>query len=280
MTATTWSTSAEACRALGVERKTLIKWADEGHIRCLRPGGTGNRKFDIASVLPEARAAPVASAEPAYIVNAIYGRVSTRKQKPYLDTQVAGLLAKYPDYQVFTDVCSGINFRRKGLKALLELAFAGRLRVVRVAHRDRLCRFAFDLLEWLLEKHGAKIIVESDDSDSPERELADDVISIITVFGARLYGSRSKRGKRKRQEEGKDGGGAEAIRDDAAADGGSATSDSLGEDVPDCGPDAGASTLLRGGTLVVQRGGGSGKKRGRPPKQRAPMAEDYEGGAA
>ena len=278
---TDWVTSAEACRRLGVERRTLIRWADEGHIRVLRLG-TGNRKFDVASVLPE-RASLAPETEDAVIppVDAIYARVSTRKQKTYLDNQVADLKAKYPDHEVFTDVCSGINFRRKGLKALLELAFAGRLRVVRVAHRDRLCRFAFDLIEWLLERNGAKIIVEANDADTPERELADDVLSIITVFGARLYGSRSKRGgKRKRAEEGQDGAGAEAVRGDSASDGGSAASDSLGETVPDVGPSAGASTLLRGGALELQRSGGGGKKRGRPPKRRAVVEEGDGGGAA
>ena len=281
--ATNWVTSGAACQALGIDRRTLVKWADQGRIRTLRPGGTGNRRFDLSSILPEnaGRAQPDEDKEPATLVDAIYARVSTRKQKPYLDNQVEDLKSKYPDHQVFTDVCSGLNFRRKGLKALLELAFAGRLRVVRVAHRDRLCRFAYDLLEWLFQKHGAKIIVEADDADTPERELADDVLSIITVFGARLYGSRSKRrGKRKRpEEEGQDGAGAGKLPDQASAGGGPAVSDSLGEAVPDVGPDAGASTLLRGGALELQRGGGSGKKRGRPPKRRNIVAKGDVRGA-
>lgn len=250
----------------------------------MRPGGTGNRRFDLSSILPEnaGRAQTDLGEEPAAPVDAIYARVSTRKQKPYLDNQVEELKSKYPDHQVFTDVCSGINFRRKGLKALLELAFAGRVRVVRVAHRDRLYRFAYDLLEWLFQKHGAKIIVEADDADTPERELADDVLSIITVFGARLYGSRSKRrGKRKRpEEEGQDGAGAGQLPDQASAGGGSTVSDSLVEAVPDVGPDAGASTLLRGGALELQRGGGSGKKRGRPPKRRDVVAKGDGRGSA
>jgi excisionase family DNA binding protein len=281
--ATDWVTSGAACRALGIDRRTLVKWADQGRIRTLRPGGTGNRRFDLSSILPEKAggAQTDLGEEPAAPVDAIYARVSTRKQKPYLDNQVEDLKSKYPDHRVFTDVCSGINFRRKGLKALLELAFAGRLRVVRVAHRDRLCRFAYDLLEWLFQKHGAKIVVEAADADTPERELADDVLSVITVFGARLYGSRSKRGKRKRsEEEGQDGAGPGQLPDQASAGGGSAVSDSLGEVVPDVGPDAGASTLLRGGALELQRGGGSGKRRGRPPKLRAAVDQGDGRGSA
>jgi hypothetical protein len=47
-------------------------------------------------------------------------------------------------------------------------------------------------------------VAEDGDSKTPESELADDVLSIITVFGARLYGARGKRGKatRKRRDDG------------------------------------------------------------------------------
>ena len=277
---TVWVTSAVACQQLGVARHTLTRWADEGRIRCLRPGGTGNRKFDVSSVLPENTGRVGDSVEEVPKVDVIYARVSTRKQKPYLDNQVADLKSKYPDHQVFTDVCSGINFRRKGLQAVLDLAFAGRLRVLRIAHRDRLCRFAYALIEWVLSKHGAKIVVEADDADTPERELADDVLSIITVFGARLYGSRSKRGaKRKREQEGQDGAGAGAVPNEASSDGRSAASDSLGEAVSVLPAGAGVATLLRGGALELQRGGGSGKKRGRPPKVRASVEENHGGSA-
>ena len=62
---------------------------------------------------------------------------------------------------------------------------------MRVAYRDRLCRFAYDLIEHIFKHHGTKITVESDDASSPEGELAEDVLSIITVFSARMYGRRS-----------------------------------------------------------------------------------------
>ena len=276
---TEWLKSAEACRRLGVGRQTLTKWAEEGRIRILRPGGKGNRQFDISSVLPEniGRSITESPSTNALKIDAIYARVSTRKQKAYLENQVADLKAKYPDHQVYTDVCSGINFRRKGLKALLELSFTGRLRVVRIAHRDRLCRFAYDLIEWLLDKHGTKIVVEAGDSNTPERELADDVLSIITVFGARLYGARSRRGgKRKRAEEDQDRARTETVRGDSSSDGGPAASDSLGETVSDIESGARASTLLRSGALELQRGRGSGKKRGRTPKLR-PVVEEGDG---
>lgn len=60
-----------------------------------------------------------------------------------------------------------------------------------LAYRDRLCRFAYDLLECIFKHHGTTITVEADDTLSPEGELAEDVLSIITVFSARMYGRRS-----------------------------------------------------------------------------------------
>ena len=61
-----------------------------------------------------------------------------------------------------------------------------------VAYRDRLCRFAYDLIEYLFLKHDTTICVEAHDSNAPEHELAEDVVAIITVFGARMYGRRSR----------------------------------------------------------------------------------------
>jgi predicted site-specific integrase-resolvase len=139
-------------------------------------------------------------------VDAIYARVSTRKQLDDLERQLAALRAAHTGAKEFSDCASGLNFKRKGLKAILQLAFEGRLRYVYVAHKDRLCRFAYDLIEHVLDKHGAKIVVDAQDqhSASVEQDLADDVLAVVTVFGARLHGRRSgqQQGcKRKRAEQ-------------------------------------------------------------------------------
>ena len=192
----------KACEVLGICSRTLTKWADEGVINFIRPGASGHRLFDVESVgdvavsdLPKPEHTASQDA-----VKAIYARVSTRKQLPYLETQIATLKTKYPDHVVFSDCASGLNFKRKGLLSLLQLAFDRRLQVVHIAYKDRLCRFAYELLEHIFKKHGVQIIVETDGHDAPERELADDVLSIITVFGARIHGKRSGIGRRKQQQ--------------------------------------------------------------------------------
>ena len=165
----------------------------------------------VAKPVAAATTPPPAPADTA-AADVIYARVSTRKQQADLDRQVAALRAAHPAAgRVLTDVCSGINFRRRGLGTLLDLAFAGRVRTVpgrvarrashrppaHVAHRDRLCRFAFDLIEDVLRRCGAVVAVDSHDpaTSTPEGELADDLLGIVTVFGARLYGARSGRGR-------------------------------------------------------------------------------------
>eukprot|EP00966_Prymnesium_polylepis_P204227 4731096-Prymnesium_polylepis.1 len=168
----------------GVDRRTLKKWADAGHIRFLQPGGAGQRLYDIstsssrpapsgaghtvsavAATQPTARPSPgvgtVVSSVGVGRVDAIYGRVSTRKQLDDLERQLATLRAAHPGAREFSDCASGLNFKRKGLKAVLQLAFEKRLRYVYVAHKDRLCRFAYDLVEHVLDKHGAKIVVDA-----------------------------------------------------------------------------------------------------------------------
>lgn len=228
-------------RALGVDRRTLFKWSQSGGINCIQPGGEhGQRLYDLNSVTATGAAPSPGTATSeaadehlggagagAERADYIYARVSTRKQGDDLKTQIASLKERHPDAKVLSDCASGLNFKRKGLKALLELAFKGRVRSVFIAHRDRLCRFAYDLLQHVLERHGAKIVVDAHDPDaaaSPELELAEDVLAVVTVFGARLYGRRSAGGRQRKRdaiaalkaaEEGQEGGA------DAGADGGS-----------------------------------------------------------
>ena len=193
--------ASEAERVVGVERRTLFRWAKSGRLPFTRQGRRGHWMFDrrviydLTGCGPPIEQPSVNSRNTNYI-DAIYARVSTRKQLD--DLQSRTLTAKYPNHVVFSDCASGLNFKRKGLLSLLQLAFEGRLRLVRVAHRDRLCRFAFDLLKYVFLKHGTKIHVEASDlPSSAESELAEDVLAVITVFGACLYGARSAGRRRK-----------------------------------------------------------------------------------
>lgn len=136
-----WVRSREASHALRVSHKTLRQWARRGWIRTLLLPGGGQREhrlYDLTSVVDqsppiaepnrqdEATAPPSPRHQYQGKQDAIYARVSTRKQIPYLDKQIEELHTRYPSAIVFRDVCSGINFQRRGLQALLDRAFAGR----------------------------------------------------------------------------------------------------------------------------------------------------------
>jgi predicted site-specific integrase-resolvase len=60
-----------------------------------------------------------------------------------------------------------------------------------IAHKDRLVRFGYGYFEAFCQRHNTEIIVMNGETMSPEQELVQDLIAIITVFGARLHGLRS-----------------------------------------------------------------------------------------
>ncbi|MBG1260372.1 IS607 family transposase [Nostoc commune] len=88
----------------------------------------------------------------------VYARVSTRPQKADLDRQVERLSTLYPGAEVVKEVGGGLNLRRKGLINLLGRVLRGDIRIIVVAHKDRLARFGFDIIEWLCEQFDCKII--------------------------------------------------------------------------------------------------------------------------
>lgn len=203
---TRWIHAGKACKQLGVTRRTLVRWADIGWIVTIRPPGVRQRRlYDLASITKDAAVEPELDGDSASAV--IYVRTSTHKQKTSLRGQEEEIRRAYklgPAVRVVSDVGSGINFKRRGLLQILELVFARRLQDLYVTHRDRLARIAFDLLQHVLRKHGAKIHVVSSDTDTEPcatKDLSDDIISIITVFGARLHGACSHKGRRRTEKE-------------------------------------------------------------------------------
>jgi predicted site-specific integrase-resolvase len=120
----------------------------------------------------------------------IYARVSSRAQQPDLNRQVAALSNLYPNAEVISEIGGGLNFKRKKLLALLERIFKGDVRMVVVAHKDRLARFGFDLFRWLCEQNRCELLVLNETALSPEREMVEDILAILHCFSSRLYGLR------------------------------------------------------------------------------------------
>ena len=115
-----------------------------------------------------------------------YCRVSSKKQADDLERQKNFFTTKFPDYELVTDIGSGINWKRKGLKTILESAMSGDISELVVAHRDRLCRFGFELIEWVLERNNVKLtVLDREDHKSPDQDLTDDILSIIHIYSCK-----------------------------------------------------------------------------------------------
>jgi len=182
----------DARKILGVCNQTLHNWDKKGQIRTARlPCGARlihkQDIYDIIGVHPT----------PTPKQKIIYCRVSSKKQEDDLNRQTGLLRQQYPNHVLVTDIGSGINWKRKGLQTILELAMSGQLEEIVVAHRDRLCRFAFELLDFILSNAGTKLIVlDAEAGKSSEQELADDILSIIHVYSCRSMGKRRYKSKK------------------------------------------------------------------------------------
>ena len=179
----------KAVALLGVHPNTLRKWATDGRIEHIRSPG-GRRLYNVDAFLREEVGVGVVC----------YARVSSYAQKDDLRGQVALLQSRYPGAEVVKDIGGGLNWKRKGLVALLERLHSGeKLRIV-VAHKDRLARFGFELIEWLAKQNGGEVVVLDESSCRPEQELTEDILSILDTFSCRLSGLRKYRDKIKKDK--------------------------------------------------------------------------------
>lgn len=181
----------EASAILGVSVDTLRRWEKEGKITSQRTDG-GHRRYDVSSLVQtSAKILPTVC----------YARVSSHDQKDDLVRQSAVLEAwcKQHGYEaiILKDLGSGLNYKKRGLKTLLLLITQKEVSRLVVTHKDRLLRFGSELIFSLCEQFGVEVVILNRTDDSSfEEDLAKDVLEIITVFSARLYGSRSRRNQK------------------------------------------------------------------------------------
>jgi predicted site-specific integrase-resolvase len=130
-----------------------------------------------------------------------YARVSSHDQKADLDRQDA-VLSGYCqsfnwEYEVIRDLGSRMNYRKKGLTKLISTILDGEVARLVITHKDRLLRFGSELIFSLSEYHEVEVVILNKKEDATfEEDLASDVLEIITVFSARLYGARSSKNKK------------------------------------------------------------------------------------
>lgn len=186
--------SGLAAKRLGISRMTVWRWIRSGKLRAVRVG----REYRI----PESEIERLLGLRPEMGRAAIYARVSSLDQRSDLDRQVEYLreYSASKGYQVvetLTDVASGLNEKRRGLKGLFKLVEDKAIDVVVITYRDRLTRFGYGYLEELLNSHGVRIeVIFDEEPRDMNRELVEDLIAIVTSFAGRLYGMRSHKKRR------------------------------------------------------------------------------------
>ena len=184
----------EFAKLLNVTVKTLQNWDKQGTLKAYRT--PTNQRFYTEEQLNQILNLSNSNQMEKQGLKIGYCRVSTHNQKNNLKNQEE-YLRSYTNAkgvildEVFTDIGSGINYNRKNFNKILELVEAGEVSEIYVTYKDRFVRFGFDWFNNFCEKHGTKIIILNQPSTSPEQELAEDLLNIVTVFSARSHGLRT-----------------------------------------------------------------------------------------
>lgn len=181
----------EFAKRVGVSVKTLHRWDETGKLPAKRTP-SGHRYYlesDLAIALGKEVSKPSRK-------TVVYTRVSSSAQKPELQKQILameqfclgqGLIVD----EWMSEIGGGLNFKRRKFLKLISRILSGEIETLIVAHKDRLCRFAYDFVEYLATENDCSIIVVNQPSSSPQQELVEDLLSIVHCFSCRIYGSRS-----------------------------------------------------------------------------------------
>ena len=186
----------QAAKELGVSKVTLRRWEAAGKIEVERTP-KGHRRYDLSKLYGVTPRPPLGSRP-----TLAYARVSSHDEKEDLVRQVALLetfcAANGWTYEVIQDVGSGLNYQKKGLQQLIQRICSGQVGRLVLTHKDRLLRFGSELVFAVCEAYSTEVVIinQGEQPLSFEEELAQDVLEIITVFSARLYGSRSHKNRK------------------------------------------------------------------------------------
>lgn len=189
-------TISKAAKLLGVSISTLRRWEKEGKIFSENRHTGGHRRYDPTKLQPE-----IFRLSSDCRKTIAYARVSSRDQKKDLERQKE-LLELYCasqgwTYELMSDLGSGMNYYKKGLSRLLNEILAGKINRLVITHKDRLLRFGAELVFAICEAKEVEVVILNKGEEGKfEEELAKDVLEIITVFSARLYGSRSRKNQK------------------------------------------------------------------------------------
>jgi len=184
---------SKAALMLGVTVKTMQRWDRGGKLKPLRT--ETNRRAYTEEQLRQFRGIKQTNNSRVAIA---YCRVSSNAQRPDLKNQRKVVedfcLAKgFDNVEFVEEVGGGLNFKRKKFIEVIDRIIFGDVRKLIIAHKDRLARFGFPLLQHICMTRNCEVIVLNSEQQSPEQEMVQDLMTIVHCFSSRLYGLRNYR---------------------------------------------------------------------------------------
>lgn len=184
-----------AASELGVSRDTLRRWEAAGRITVERTP-SGHRRYDLAQLREL-----VPHQSKSDRITIAYARVSHHSQKQNLKEQINHLQSFCTDhgwdFELIQDLGSGVNYHKSGLRRLIQRICDGNVGRLVMTNRDRLLRFGVDLVFALCENFQTEVVIMNVNSlEDFEDDIAEDILEIITIFSARLYGTHNVKNQR------------------------------------------------------------------------------------
>lgn len=186
----------EFAKLIGKTEQTLRNWDKNGLLKPYYIAPSGFRYYS------EEQLNQILGLKNNIITKKVIGycRVSSQKQKDDLERQVKYvkeyMIAKGYQFEVITDIGSGINYNKNGLNKLIDMVTNGEVEKIVVLNKDRLVRFGFELIENICKKYGTTIEIIANTEKTEEQELIEDLIQIITVFSCKLQGKRANKARK------------------------------------------------------------------------------------
>ena len=185
----------EFSKILGVSAQTLRNWDKNNKLKPHHTSTNGYRYYSheqlnqVMNIKPNLNRLTIG-----------YCRVSSHKQKDDLERQIENvktyLIAKGQPFEIISDIGSGINYKKKGLKELIKLITQNKVEKVVILYKDRLLRFGFELVEYIASLYNCEIEIMDNTEKSEQQELVEDLVQIITVFSCKLQGKRAGKARK------------------------------------------------------------------------------------
>lgn len=186
----------EFAKIIKVNQQTLRNWDKKGTLKPHHTTEYGKRYYSQEQ-LNDYIGIKTHIKQPKKIIG--YCRVSSNKQKDDLERQIENIktymYAKGYQFEIISDIGSGINYNKKGLLELLELVQSNEVEKIVILYKDRLLRFGYELFENTCKYYNTEIEIIDNTEKTDEQELVEDLIQIVTVFSCRLQGKRAKKTK-------------------------------------------------------------------------------------